>query len=143
VPVLEQAGVTAIARDGRALKDVDYLNLCCVLTPSPTASALCAAGVSLEIAGCPAGALPSGALAAFAHAHEFLAQLPGHPEPAGQRQLARKAAKQLRRVRRLAKRLAKRQPCGNTLGLIATHALEIERALAASLPPGARQAPSP
>jgi hypothetical protein len=139
VPVLAQAGVTAIARDGRALKDVDYLNLCCIDTPSPLASALCAVGVSLDIAGCPGSSLPAGARSAFEHADAFLEALADGPGPTEDRRLARKAAKQLRRARRLARRLGKRQPCGDSLGLMATHALERVRAVTVSLP---RQVPS-
>jgi hypothetical protein len=55
------------------------------------------------------------------------------PGAAEERRLARKAAKQLGKVRRLAKRLAQRQACGDTVGLMATHALERVRALMASL----------
>ncbi len=143
LPVLDEAGVTAVARDGRALKDVDYLNLCCVPGASPILSVICAAGVSLEVAGCPAGALPSGAVAAFERARGFVQQLLTFPVPSQERLLARKAIQELKKVRRAAKRLAIRQPCGNTLGLIATHALETVRARVVSLPPGPRQAPSP
>lgn len=139
VPLPAPAGATAIARDGRALKDVDYLNLCCVHTPTPVSSARCAVDISLEIAGCPPGALPAGVRAAFAHARAFLEKLAGGPGLAEERRLARKAARQLRKARRLAKRLATRQACGNTLGLMATHALERVRVLTTSLP---RQAPS-
>ena len=133
VPLLSAEGVTAVARDGRALKDVDYLNLCCVPTPSPLASARCALGVSLDSAGCPAGTLPRGVRNGFGHARGFLDQMADGSGPAEERRLARKAAKQLGKVRRLAKRLAQRQACGDTVGLMATHALERVRALMASL----------
>jgi hypothetical protein len=139
VPVLGQVGVTAVARDGRALKDVDYLNLCCVSTPSPLASARCALGVMPEIAGCPGDTLPARARAGFEQARALLADLAADPGRVEARRLAAKAARKLRRVRRLAKRLAKRQTCGNTLGLVVTHALERVRVLTAPLP---RQAPS-
>ena len=47
-------GATVIARDGSSLRDVDYLNLCCVAGESTALDvARCAVGIDLGVSGCP------------------------------------------------------------------------------------------
>ena len=52
VPIGAAAGVTAVARTAGALKDVDYLNLCCRSAATPFDAARCAVGIDPGIAGC-------------------------------------------------------------------------------------------
>src|SRR5437660_1036394 len=57
-------GVTAIARSEGALRDVDYLNLCCRTAAGPFDAARCALAVDPAIAG-SAGPLPAPAVREF------------------------------------------------------------------------------
>jgi hypothetical protein len=48
----QATGATAIARDGGEIRDVDYLNLCCVTAREHADKAACAVAVDLAAAGC-------------------------------------------------------------------------------------------
>lgn len=120
LPVGTAAGATAIARGGGALRDVDYLALCCTSNADALAVARCALGVDLAVAGCAAGA-PGAAREAFARARSLIAQ--AVTVPGRTRTFARRAARALRRVRRRARRLAEHDDCGYTLALVASHGL--------------------
>lgn len=123
VPSGTSAGATALARDDDDLRDVDYLDLCCVSgEPTPLDAARCAVATELRVSGCPRGKIPRGARLAFARARELVtvfAHDPAHP------QVLARALRKLAFVRRAAQRLAKRDDCGNALGLVASYAEDV------------------
>src|SRR5262249_7683307 len=66
VPEGSTASATVLALDGSSLRDVDYLNLCCIAgDPTPLDAARCAVGISLRASGCPLRKIPLGARRAF------------------------------------------------------------------------------
>ena len=132
VPVGAAAGVTAIARTGGALKDVDYLNLCCRSVATPLDAARCAVGVDPGIAGCTVH-VPAAIGAALARARNLIEHADGHPTRA--RADARKAARALGKMRRIARHLSERDVCGDALSLIASQALASVAAAIGQLPP--------
>lgn len=125
VPAGAALGATTIARAGDAPKDVDYLSLCCDGAPAALDAAHCALAVDPAIAGCRA-AVPPGIALRFARARRLAERAAAEPAHAGA--LARKAARVLGRLVTRARRLAERDDCGFTLGLIANHARDSVRA---------------
>ena len=142
VPVGGAVGVTAIARSGGALRDVDYLNLCCRAGAAPFDAARCALAVDPKIAGC-AGPLPAAAVRKFARARAAILRAAADPSHA--KREVRRANRALDRVRRIARRLADTDACGDALGLIVSHAVAtIEAGFRAAVPSSAsasRRAP--
>jgi len=118
VPVGTAIGVTAIARSGDELRDVDYLNLCCRAAAAPFDASRCALAIDPVIAGC-SGRLPT-AVRRFDRARAAMAQAVAHPE---RRRYLRRARRALEHVRHAAVRLARTDDCGDVLGLLADHAL--------------------
>jgi len=120
VPDGAAVAATAVARTFGALKDVDYLNLCCRAAPAPFDAARCALAIDPRVAGCVHG-VPHAIVAKFTHARRLVDEAATNPAHA--RRDVRKAEHALNAVRGLARRLAKKDVCGDTLGLIASHAL--------------------
>jgi hypothetical protein len=119
VPVAGAIGATVRARDGGSLRDVDYLNLCCISGPStPLDVARCALRVDLRASGCPVGKLPAAARTAFARARDLAG--PFGNESTRPRTLAG-ALRKLAVVRRAAKRVGRRDQCGDSLGLLVSY----------------------
>ena len=59
VPTGPGQGATVIARDDSSLRDVDYLNLCCVAgAPTALDAARCAMATDLKASGCRTAAIP-------------------------------------------------------------------------------------
>lgn len=125
VPVGGAVGATLIARDGGALKDVDYLNVCCVRAAAPFDAAGCALGVEPSVAGCER-TIPAAFVTALAKARAMVAQAAA--DPAAAKPSAKRALRALRRMRSVARRLSKADACGAALGLVATHAITVLRA---------------
>jgi hypothetical protein len=120
LPVGTADGVTAIASSDGELRDVDYLNLCCRTVPASLDASRCAVSVLPSIAGCHG---PVGAVAArrFARARAAVERAIAAPERADVE--LRHAARTLERVRRMGLRLAAKDPCGDALALVASHAV--------------------
>lgn len=116
VPVGTAVGTTLLARGGNELRDVDYLNLCCRSGAGLFDAARCALAVDPAVSGCAGRTLPRRARKQFSAAGRLLET--GEPS----RKAVRRARKKLATVRRLARRVAGRDACGNALGLVATHA---------------------
>jgi hypothetical protein len=117
------AGSTVIARDGSSLRDVDYLNLCCVAgEPTALDAARCAVGIDLGISGCPTRKIPRAARMAFTRARELVASFSKDPNRV--RDL-RVALRKLGAVHRAAQRLARHEPCGDALGLVTSYAQDV------------------
>jgi len=113
-------GVTAIARDGGEIRDVDYLNLCCVSARGHADKAACAVAVDLAAAGCKR--VPARVRRPFLkarHAIDRVAQGAGAPRFVAQ------AHRTLERAREAAQRLAQHDPCGDALGLMFRHAEDV------------------
>jgi hypothetical protein len=118
-------GATILARAGAALKDVDYLNLCCEAAAVPLGAVRCALAVDPAVAGCTR-AVPAGFTSALEKARtlvDLAASDPARAKPA-----LRRASKRLSRMRAIARRFTTSDPCGNALGLMASHAQTILRA---------------
>lgn len=124
VGVGSAVGATLIARDGDALKDVDYLNLCCRSAEGPFDAAVCALAVDATVA-CR-HAIPPAFDTTIAKARALVAQAAADPTTG--RRSAKRALRVLRRLRAISRKLAKAEPCGNALGLVATHAIDVLRA---------------
>jgi len=103
---------------GQELREVDYLNLCCVTAPGPFDAAACAAAVDLAASGCTT--VPSRAVRKLEKARERIAQAEAAPDTA--RKPLRKAAKLAGKVRATGQKVARRNDCGFSLGLIGNHA---------------------
>jgi hypothetical protein len=115
-------GTTAVASSAGELRDVDYLNLCCRTAAAPLDSARCAVAVEPAIAGC-GRALPAIVARRFATARAALAHAVVNPERAHAD--VRRARRAMSHVRRTGQRLGRNNQCGDTLALIASHALDI------------------
>ena len=116
-------GATVIARDGSSLRDVDYLNLCCVSGESTAVDvARCAVGIDLGVSGCPMRKIPLAARMAFAHAHDLVVAFAKEPSRVHDLRLA---LRKLAVVRRAAQRMAKHEPCGDALGLTMSYAQDV------------------
>jgi hypothetical protein len=115
------AGATAIARDGGEIRDVDYLNLCCIAAPGTADKARCAVDADLAAAGCKH--VPAGVKRPFLKARRAIDRL---AEGAGaRRHLLNQARRALDHAREVAQRFAQRDACGNALGLMARHASDV------------------
>jgi hypothetical protein len=115
-------GTTAVASSAGELRDVDYLNLCCRTAAAPLDSARCAVAVDPTIAGC-GRALPAVVARRFVTARAALAHAVVNPDRAHVD--VRHARRAMSRVRRTGQRLARKNQCGDTLALIASHALDV------------------
>jgi hypothetical protein len=115
-------GTTAVATSAGELRDVDYLNLCCRTATAPLDSARCAVAVDPAIAGC-GRALPAIVARRFTNARAALAHAVVNPERAHAD--VRRARRAMNHVRRTGQRLARNNQCGDTLALIASHALDV------------------
>lgn len=124
VPAGGLAAGTLLAWTGRELRDVDYLNLCCLAADDPLGAARCSVAVDPTVSGC--AEIPRKAERGFERARERLELAVGDPGRA--RRLLAKAARKVTKARNAGRKLAKRDPCGNALGLVATHARETLRA---------------
>ena len=120
VEVGKATAATAIARAGDELKDVDYLNLCCVGAPGTADGARCAVVVDLAAAGCRR--VPAGVKRPFLKARRLILRV---AEGAGAPGLLRQARRALGRARNVAQRFAERDACGNPLGLIVRHGTDV------------------
>lgn len=120
VPMNTAVGATLIATENGALKDVDYMNLCCRGSVQPLDNVLCAVAVELPIAGCrrPPGKKIQNAW----HTARMLVAQAEH-EPLRANKLLAHAARALTRLQTKARRLATIDACGDNLGLIAGHAI--------------------
>jgi len=114
-------GATLIARSGREVRDVDYLNLCCVTEADALAGARCAAAVEADVSGC--GTVPRKATRGLAKAGTILEN--AGASSTAVRRAARKARRQFKRVRDAGRTVAKTSACGFSLGLVGTHGLEV------------------
>jgi len=114
-------GATLIARAGREVRDVDYVNLCCVTEDDALAGVRCAALVEAEVSGCASP--PRKAVRGLAKAATILEN--AGASPAAVRRAARKARRQLKRVRSAGRALATSSACGFSLGLVGTHGMEV------------------
>jgi hypothetical protein len=120
VPAGSVAASTLRGHLGAELREVDYLNLCCVTTAGPFDAAACAVAVEPAAAGC--ASLPAAVARKLARARERIAEAVA--DPAAARKPLRKAVRLAGKVRRLGQRIARRDDCGFALGLMASHALE-------------------
>lgn len=117
LPAGEVAVALVLARGEGALRDVDYLGLCCRReAPDRWTAARCALRAGLAAGGCD---VPKRALRAWAAAGRVLAP----PNPS--RAAIRKARRKLGRVRSLARVRAVEHPCANAWGLMARHAEDL------------------
>ena len=112
--------MTAIARGGAEVRDVDYLNLCCVVAPGTADAAACALSADLAAAGCKR--VPPGVKRPFSKARRAITRV---ANGAGAPRLVKQARRALDRARTVAQRFAERDACGNALGLIARHAADV------------------
>jgi len=120
VPVGSAAGVTVVARSGGALRDIDYLNLCCRTGAAPFDAARCALAIDPAIAGCTRP-LPAAAVKKFGRARAAILRAAADPRRA--KREVRRANRSLDAVRRIARRLADTDACGDALGLVVSHAV--------------------
>jgi hypothetical protein len=120
VPVGTASGATLVARSGHEVRDVDYLNLCCVTQADALSGVRCAAAVDAAVSGC--GAIPRKATHGFAKAATIL----DHTAAAAstRRRQARKARHQFKRVRAAGQSVAQSDDCGFSLGLMGTHGID-------------------
>jgi hypothetical protein len=107
-------GVTMIARNGTELKDVDYLALCCQVAASPLGAVRCALGLDPSIAGCHRP-IPPHFTATLEKARTLVARAANDPTAA--RAAMKHAARALRRLRMIARKIARSDTCGDALGL--------------------------
>jgi hypothetical protein len=121
VDVGEAKGATLLARSSREVRDVDYLNLCCVGEADPLAGARCAALVEGDVAGC--AGVPRKATRGLAKARTILEN--AGASDAAARRAARRAKRQFKRVRNAGRAVAESSACGFSLGLVGTHGLEV------------------
>jgi hypothetical protein len=122
VAVGTAAGTTAVASSAGELRDVDYLNLCCRTAAAPFDASRCAVAIPPAVAGC-GRALPLAVEHRFAAARTALAHAVANPDHA--RADFRRARHAMNHVRRTGQRLARTNQCGDTLALIASHALDM------------------
>ena len=120
VPTGQAVGATAIARQGGELRDVDYLNLCCVAARGPADKAACAVAADLAAAGCKR--VPARIQRPFLKARHAIERV---AHGAGAPRLLRQAHRALDHAREVAQRFAQRDPCGDALGLIFRHASDV------------------
>src|SRR5262249_4943778 len=110
-----------------ALKDVDYLNLCCRGAQEPLEAQLCAVDVELSIAGCTS---PMGKKIEHAWQVATLLVNQASQKPLNVEKSLRHATRVLIHMQTRARKLGSIDMCGDTLGLIAGHAIaSIQRVL--------------
>ena len=118
VPVGMPSGTTVLGRDGNELRDVDYLQLCCVSgEATPLDAARCALAVDPKVGGC-SRRIPAGIRLPFNRARELVkafAADPRRPRP------LKDALGRLAAAHSAAKRLAKHDQCGDALGLVVSY----------------------
>jgi len=118
VPVGTPSGTTVLGRDGSELRDVDYLQLCCVSgETTPLDAARCALAVDLKVGGC-SRRVPAVIRLPFNRARELVkafAAAPSRPR------LLKQALGRLAAAHRAVQRLAKHDQCGDALGLVVTY----------------------
>jgi hypothetical protein len=113
---------TLLAHGGGQLRDVDYLNLCCLSAAEPLAAARCALAIDLTASGCSTQRISRPLRAAFARARTLVSTLAQNPSRTA---LRRKAVSRLGRMQSIARRLARHDQCGYALGLIASYAQDV------------------
>jgi hypothetical protein len=106
---------------GGELREVDYLNVCCVSAIGPFDAAACAVGVDPAVSGC--ATVPERARRRLARAAEWLAQASADPSAA--RRPLKKAARLAGRVRGIGQKIARHDDCGFALGLLGSHAHDV------------------
>jgi len=126
VPVGTAVAATILARGGRELREVDYLNACCVTAADALSAAACAVAADVGASGCLS--IPTKAPSGFARAAERVAR--ARLEPAKARRLLRKGARLANKTRKVGRKLARKVECGHALGLMGTHARDTLRAAA-------------
>lgn len=114
-------GATLIARSGREVRDVDYLNLCCVTEADALAGVRCAALIHADVSGC--GSIPRKVTRALTKASNVLEH--AGQSSAAERRAARKGRKQFKRVRNAGRAVAQTNDCGFSLGLMGTHGIDV------------------
>jgi hypothetical protein len=120
VPAGRSAGTTVVAGDGDSLRDVDYLELCCVSGPAtPYDAARCATAIDLRVSGCAARRIRPRARHAFTRAGALVEAF-GH-DPT-RTELLKNARRKLAVVHRAARAVARRDSCGDALGLVVGYA---------------------
>jgi hypothetical protein len=120
VEVGKPSETTLLAHAGANLRDVDYLNLCCVAQPAPYAAAACALHLALSASGCRAALLPKALRIGLARARALAARAARRPRRG--RAAAAKAVDVLDGLTTIAHRIARRDECGDALGLMLSHA---------------------
>jgi hypothetical protein len=117
---------TVLARGGRELREVDYLNACCVTENDAFAAAACAVTADLAASGCVS--IPNKAWSGFTRAAERVESARLQPNKA--RRLLRKGARLANKARKVGRKLARKNECGFALGLMGTHARDVLRSAA-------------
>ena len=120
VEVGKNAESTLLAHDGSSLRDVDYLNLCCVATAAPYDGALCALRLALPASGCRAKQIPKALRAGIARARGLAEKAARNPSKG--KKPAAKAVDVLYDMTTLSRKIARKDPCGDALGLMLSHA---------------------
>ena len=136
VPTGAAVATTLIGRLGSDLREVDYLNLCCVGAAGPLDAAACAVAMDAAASGCES--LPDGAAAKLERMRLRVDEALAEPGVAPKR--LKKAAKLARKLRNLGRKIARQDDCGFALALMASHADEVLRAAAEA---SASPVPSP
>jgi hypothetical protein len=121
LPAGTAAATTLVAGARGDVRDVDYLNLCCRTQPGALDATRCALAADLAASGCDT--VPRAARRTWSRARALVDEAAASPDRAPA--LLRRAARRLRHVRAVARRLAKRDRCGFALGLMASHALDV------------------
>jgi hypothetical protein len=114
IAVGDAAGATMIARSGTELKDVDYLALCCQAGATPFGAVQCALALDPSIAGCDES-IPLRFTATLEKARALVDEAASGATTA--RAAAKHAARALRRLRAIARQIARSHVCGDALGL--------------------------
>jgi hypothetical protein len=120
VPVGTSTGTTVLGRDGNDLRDVDYLQLCCLAgEATPLEVARCALAVDLNVSGCGEHRIPAGVRLPFARARDLLKSVTA-ADSVHARSL-KLALRKLGAAHGAAKRFAKHDQCGDALGLVVNY----------------------
>jgi hypothetical protein len=111
---------TLRGRLGAELREVDYLNLCCVSVPGPLDAAACAVAVDAGASGC--ASVPGRAARKLERARLRVAEAVADADVARRR--LKKAARLAAKLRASGQKIARHDDCGFALGLMASHAEE-------------------
>jgi hypothetical protein len=128
VPAGAAAATTLRGHLGAELREVDYLNLCCVTTPGLLDAAACAVAIDAAASGC--STVPDAVAGKLERARQRVAD--AVVDPAVARQRLKKAVRLAGKLRAKGRRIARHDDCGFALGLMASHAKETLRAAAAA-----------